>query len=74
MHISEGVLVSRFGGGAVLMQEEVTVMVCINSDIYTDQSSNYLYQSHSHRPTEQVKTWKSGLSNQKKHLYLVNFE
>lgn len=52
MHISEGVLVSRFGGGAVLMQEEVTVIECINSDIYTDQSSNYLYKSHSHRPTE----------------------
>lgn len=52
MHISEGVLVSRFGGGAVLMQEEVTVIVFINLDIYTDQSSNYLYESHSHHPTE----------------------
>lgn len=29
MHISEGVLVSRFGGGAVLMQEEVTVIVLL---------------------------------------------
>lgn len=74
MHISEEVLGSRFGGGAVLMQEEVTVTVCINSNIYTDQSLNYVYQSHVHHPTEQAKTWKPGLSNQKEHLYLVNFE
>lgn len=53
MHISEGVLVSRFGGrSSPDTGGSYSVIVYINSDIYTDQSSDYLYKSHSHRPTE----------------------
>jgi len=61
MHISEGVLVSWFGGRSTpdtgvstgeSTGESYGVIACIKWDIYTEQSSNYLYENQSHRPTE----------------------
>lgn len=61
MHISEGVLVSWFGGRSTpdtgvstgeSTGESYGVIACIKWDIYTEQSSNYLYENQSHCPTE----------------------
>lgn len=52
MHISEGVLVSWFGGrSSPDTGGSYSVIACIKLDIYTEQSSNYLYENHSHHPT-----------------------